>query len=141
VRIVAGEWRGRVIRAPDDRRVRPTADRVREAWMSIVESAPRTLAVLAKNIASLDADGRCTVHRVDALRFIEKAATEAYDMAFADPPYGLGLAARVAEQWRATPFAPVLGVEHAARDAMPPGGDTRRYGDTAITFYRLDSEP
>jgi len=35
----------------------------------------------------------------------------------------------------------VLGVEHAARDAMPPGGDTRRYGDTAITFYRLDSEP
>ena len=175
MRIVAGEWRGRVIRAPDDRRVRPTADRVREAWMSIVqlelpgarvldlfagsgalglealsrgaehatfvESAPKTLAVLAKNIASLDADGRCTVHRVDALRFIEKAATDAYDMAFADPPYGLGLAARVAEQWRATPFAPVLGVEHAARDAMPPGGDTRRYGDTAITFYRLDSEP
>lgn len=175
MRIVAGEWRGRVIRAPDDRRVRPTADRVREAWMSIVqtelpgarvldlfagsgalgleslsrgarhatfvESAPKSLAALGKNIATLHAEDRCTVHRGDALRFIEKPPAEAYDMAFADPPYGLGLAARVVEQWRSAPFAPVLGVEHAARDAMPPGGDTRRYGDTAITFYRHDQEP
>jgi 16S rRNA (guanine966-N2)-methyltransferase len=36
MRIVAGRWRGRRIRPPDDGRVRPTADRVREAWMSIV---------------------------------------------------------------------------------------------------------
>src|SRR5919205_1730094 len=36
MRIVAGRWRGRRIRPPDDARVRPTADRVREAWMSIV---------------------------------------------------------------------------------------------------------
>src|SRR5215207_10786657 len=37
MRIVAGQWRGRRIRPPDDARVRPTADRVREAWMSIVQ--------------------------------------------------------------------------------------------------------
>src|ERR671921_627804 len=36
MRIVAGRWRGRRIRPPEDGRVRPTADRVREAWMSIV---------------------------------------------------------------------------------------------------------
>src|ERR671920_1123061 len=36
MRIVAGRWRGRTISAPDGRQVRPTADRVREAWMSIV---------------------------------------------------------------------------------------------------------
>ncbi len=35
LRIVAGEWRGRRIRVPTGK-VRPTADRVREAWMSIV---------------------------------------------------------------------------------------------------------
>jgi 16S rRNA (guanine966-N2)-methyltransferase len=35
LRIVAGEWRGRRIAVPDGP-VRPTADRVREAWMSIV---------------------------------------------------------------------------------------------------------
>src|SRR3954469_24937905 len=36
MRIVAGRWRGRTIAAPMGRQVRPTADRVREAWMSIV---------------------------------------------------------------------------------------------------------
>jgi 16S rRNA (guanine966-N2)-methyltransferase len=38
VRIVAGRWRGRRIDAPKDARVRPTGDRVREAWMSIVNA-------------------------------------------------------------------------------------------------------
>src|SRR5437764_202672 len=38
MRIVAGRWRGRRIKAPSDRTVRPTADRVREAWMSIVSA-------------------------------------------------------------------------------------------------------
>src|SRR5437763_9860351 len=36
MRIVAGRWRGRKIDAPADDRTRPTGDRVREAWMSIV---------------------------------------------------------------------------------------------------------
>ncbi|MGH7615957.1 MAG: RsmD family RNA methyltransferase [Gemmatimonadaceae bacterium] len=36
MRIVAGRWRWRRIGAPPDERVRPTGDRVREAWMSIV---------------------------------------------------------------------------------------------------------
>jgi 16S rRNA (guanine966-N2)-methyltransferase len=36
VRIIAGKWRGRRIDAPRGDAVRPTGDRVREAWMSIV---------------------------------------------------------------------------------------------------------
>ncbi|MBX3172962.1 MAG: 16S rRNA (guanine(966)-N(2))-methyltransferase RsmD [Gemmatimonadaceae bacterium] len=36
LRIVAGAWRGRRIKVPP-KGVRPTADRVREAWMSIVQ--------------------------------------------------------------------------------------------------------
>jgi 16S rRNA (guanine966-N2)-methyltransferase len=39
VRIVAGAWRGRRIHAPEGDSVRPTGDRVREAWMSILGSA------------------------------------------------------------------------------------------------------
>jgi 16S rRNA (guanine966-N2)-methyltransferase len=35
-RIIAGEFGGRRLKVPADRRVRPTADRVREAWMSIL---------------------------------------------------------------------------------------------------------
>jgi 16S rRNA (guanine966-N2)-methyltransferase len=45
VRIVAGAWRGRQISAPPTG-VRPTSDRVREAWMSIVGSAIHGARVL-----------------------------------------------------------------------------------------------
>ncbi|MES2522939.1 MAG: 16S rRNA (guanine(966)-N(2))-methyltransferase RsmD [Gemmatimonadota bacterium] len=36
MRIVSGRWRGRRIEAPEGDLVRPTGDRVRESWMSIV---------------------------------------------------------------------------------------------------------
>ena len=36
MRIVGGIWGGRRITAPSGRATRPTADRVREAWMSVV---------------------------------------------------------------------------------------------------------
>jgi 16S rRNA (guanine966-N2)-methyltransferase len=39
MRIVAGEFGGRRLAIPRDARVRPTADRVREAWMSILADA------------------------------------------------------------------------------------------------------
>lgn len=34
MRIVAGRWKGRRLKAPSGRAVRPTTDRVREAWMA-----------------------------------------------------------------------------------------------------------
>jgi 16S rRNA (guanine966-N2)-methyltransferase len=37
VRIIAGAWKGRRIQAPPGRDVRPTTDRVREAWMSALQ--------------------------------------------------------------------------------------------------------
>lgn len=39
MRIIAGEWRGRRIAAPKGDSVRPTLDRVREAWMSMVHTS------------------------------------------------------------------------------------------------------
>ena len=39
MRIIAGEYRGRVLRAPQGRDTRPTTDRVRESVMSSVFSA------------------------------------------------------------------------------------------------------
>jgi 16S rRNA (guanine966-N2)-methyltransferase len=36
VRIIGGKWRGRRIDVPPGDAIRPTGDRVREAWMSIV---------------------------------------------------------------------------------------------------------
>ena len=79
---------------------------------------------------------RCTLHRRDALQYLQTLTRFTYDVAFVDPPYGQGLAKEVAHHWLREPFARVMGVEHANLDAMPPGGETRRYGDTAITFFR-----
>ncbi|MDX2182480.1 MAG: 16S rRNA (guanine(966)-N(2))-methyltransferase RsmD [Gemmatimonadaceae bacterium] len=173
MRIIGGEWRSRRIVPPQDDRVRPTADRVREAWFSMlgdavvgarvvdlcagsgalglealsrgaahaefVELNGKSLAALRSNIETLGAGPRATVRRADALRVTRDADAGTWDLALADPPYGLGMAATIAEQWRETPFAPLLAIEHRASDPMPVGGETRRYGDTAITFYRVPS--
>jgi 16S rRNA (guanine966-N2)-methyltransferase len=37
MRIIAGRWRGRPIQAPPGTATRPTSDRVREAWMSMLQ--------------------------------------------------------------------------------------------------------
>ena len=172
MRIVAGQWRGRRIEAPPGRSVRPTLDRVREAWMSIlqrnipgarvldlfagsgalglealsrgaawadlVENDPSTLRVLQKNIDLLAAGPAVTVHRADALRFAEKLAGRSYDIAVADPPYAGGAAAKLATLWLERPFARILSIEHDAQERLPGTGDTRRYGSSAITFYRSE---
>jgi 16S rRNA (guanine966-N2)-methyltransferase len=167
VRIVAGRFGGRRLVAPKDSRVRPTADRVREAWMSIVapslpgarvvdlyagsgalglealsrgaervdfvELAPASLAALRANIEALDVDDTVRVHRADALRFAQRLERGAYDLALADPPYTGDAAERLVALFRRRPFARILSVEHRA-DLALPGDDTRRYGDTALTF-------
>lgn len=170
MRIVSGRWRGRTIVPPADPRVRPTADKVREAWMSIlqrdlpdarvldlfagsgalglealsrgaasvefVELSARSLEALRRNVETLQAAGESRVHRGDALRFIERLAARTYDVAFADPPYRLGLATQVAARWLDVPFATVLAVEHDVRESLPDGATRRKYGDTVITIYR-----
>ena len=106
------------------------------ARADFVEVAAPSVRALRENIATLSAEATATVHRGDALRFIERLPAHQYDVAFADPPYRLGLANEVARRWLEVPFARLLGVEHELRDAMPEGGDSRRYGSTAITFFR-----
>jgi 16S rRNA (guanine966-N2)-methyltransferase len=169
VRIVAGEFGGRRLVVPRDGRVRPTADRVREAWMSIlgpeldgarvldlfagsgalglealsrgaasatfVETAPASLEALRANIGALDVASRVLVHRGDALRFAQGLVAGAYDVAFADPPYRTDAADRLVALFRQRPFARILSVEHPA-DRRVEGDETRRYGDTAVTFCR-----
>lgn len=101
-----------------------------------VESHPQSIAVLEENARSLSALHRCTIRRDDALAFVKRIGALEYDVAFCDPPYGKGLAREVAAQWILQPFARLLGLEHAVADPLPGGGDMRRYGDTAVTFFR-----
>src|SRR2546425_10157329 len=167
LRIIAGEFKGRRLKAPAGRTVRPTGDRDKEAWFSIlqqsiaearvldlfagsgalgfealsrgavavdfVETHRASLAALKANAAALKVEGRVTIHRCDALRFAERLQPGSYDVAFADPPYATDEAEQLAGIFRATPFAGILGIEHRP-DLTLHGDETRRYGDTALTF-------
>ena len=170
MRIIAGKWKGRHLKPPRDSSVRPTADRIKEAWMSIVhpdlpdarvldlfagagalglealsrgareahfvEIAPKSLATLGANLRLVDAGDAAIVHRVDALKFVAKLGREEFDVAFADPPYGMGLAAAIARDWLEVPFARILGIEHEKAATLPEPGERRSYGDTVVTLYR-----
>lgn len=103
---------------------------------TFVESDPRAIAALRKNIEALGAADRATVVRADAVKFVQGLEAGAFDIAFADPPYEKRLATAVADRWLQAAFARILGVEHSPREPLPGADDTRRYGDTAITFYR-----
>jgi 16S rRNA (guanine966-N2)-methyltransferase len=166
-RIVGGEFGGRRLAVPNDRRVRPTADRVREALFSIVapllddarvldlfagsgalglealsrgaahatlvEILPASLTAIRANVASLGVADRTTIRRADALKYLDKLEGLAFDVAFADPPYGHPAVTRVVERFRAAPFARTLVIEHD-RSVPLAGDDSRAYGQTSLTL-------
>jgi 16S rRNA (guanine966-N2)-methyltransferase len=101
-----------------------------------VDVAPAALKVIRENGAALGALDRMRIHRGESLRFAQKLTAGAFDVAFADPPYNLGMAPRLAALWLRVPFARILGIEHDAHEDLPEGGDTRVYGSTAVTIYR-----
>ena len=168
MRVIAGELGGRRFEAPRDAHVRPTADRVREAWFNIlgdrvrkataldlfagsgalgiealsrgavrtvfVENARSSLAALRANIEKLDLTDRSEVVRTDAARYAAGLDAGSFDVAFADPPFASSGAERLVRIFLQTPFARILGVEHRAADELA-GGETRTYGDIAVTFF------
>jgi 16S rRNA (guanine966-N2)-methyltransferase len=173
MRIIAGRWKGRRLAVPAGELVRPTGDRVREAWMSIVhplvpdarvldlcagsgalgleslsrgaatcdfvEKSPTVFRTLQANLAAVGGHPGATLHREEAIRFVEALPEGAFDVAFADPPYASDTALHLIERWLAVPFAAVLGVEHSSGAVLPGSGDTRRYGTTSLTFFRVTS--
>lgn len=101
-----------------------------------VDVAPAAIKAIRENGTTLGALDRMRIHRGEALRHAQKLEAGAFDIAFADPPYNLGMAPRLAAQWLRVPFANILGVEHDSHEEMPEGGETRTYGGTAVTLYR-----
>jgi 16S rRNA (guanine966-N2)-methyltransferase len=106
------------------------------ASADFVELSQRSLAALRDNLRTVGAGAEATVHRGNAVAFAERLVAGAYDVAFADPPYRLGLAAQIADIWQKTPFAAVLGIEHEKELILPGSEERRVYGDTVVTFYR-----
>ncbi len=170
LRIVAGRWGRRRLKVPRGRSIRPTSERVREAWMNVlgpeledaavldlfagtgalglealsrgarhatlVERGGRIVKCLRGNVAALEAEEMVTIVVADVFTYLDGLAPGAFDIALADPPYGQGLAERLVEVYRQSPFARIMSVEHGLDDApaSPAGAVERRYGDTVVTF-------
>jgi len=103
------------------------------AHATLVELAAPSLAAIRCNVDALGAGSRVTVHRGDAMRFVDRIEPDTFDLVLADPPYSVPFAERLVEAFRARPFTRLLAVEHPVQ--MVVGGDEiRRYGDIALTF-------
>ena len=108
---------------------------------TFVETGPGAIAQIEANIATLGAGHQSEIVREDALAFAGRIEPGAFDLAFADPPYGHGLAAALLEQFARRPFASKLWIEHRSDETLPAlaGARTRRYGDTSITSIPAES--
>ncbi len=103
------------------------------AHVTFVEHNPAVEAVLRANIEALGMEPTSRLIRGDALHQLTIADPGEFDIVLADPPWDDDLAAALVTQFRRRPVGQLLAVEHAAARPLS-GGETRRYGNTAITF-------
>ena len=187
MRIVGGSLKGRRLIPPDDRQVRPTSDRTREALFNIlahgdfgdfdlegarvldlfagtgalgfealsrgarfclfVDDAASSRALIRRNAEELGLMGACKIYRRDAARLGTRPGSvgPAFDLLFADPPYGKGfgsdaLDGALAGGWLRAGALAIL-EETADAELVIPAGyellDQRRYGDTQIAILRV----
>ena len=106
------------------------------ASADFVESRPSSLHALRANVALFRLRDRTRVFKRDALPFAGALDEDAYDVAFADPPYESRMLDRVIDSWLARGFSRVLAVEHAATHVLPRAATYRRFEDTAVSIYR-----
>ena len=101
-----------------------------------VEFGPDSLHSLRANIATLRLLKSTRVFKRDALPFAQALGRDAYDIAFADPPYGSRMLDRLVEIWKDSGFSRLLAVEHDSSHDLPGGSIRREFDATAITIYR-----
>ena len=165
MRIIAGEFRGRTLKAPKGEGNRPTTDRVREAMMSTVHSArggfddavvldafagsgALGLEALSRGARSVQFCAR--VRKGDVLKDVPYARPP-FDLVFLDPPYAcaaaevLGLVVALRTRAALSDDAIVV-YEHAsaANDEVEEAAKARdlsiaqrkKYGDTVVDVLR-----
>jgi 16S rRNA (guanine966-N2)-methyltransferase len=115
---------------------------------TLVESSREALAVARGNVASLGMEDRARVVAADARDAVRRGAGGGpFDLVLADPPWALvdsgeavHVLADLARSGLLSENALVV-LEHAARTPSPEiaalaNDQSRRYGDTALTFYK-----
>ncbi len=171
MRIVGGKWAGKNLVSPGGR-VRPTAENVRDRWLTMlepdlegtkildlfsgsgalglealsrgaanadfVENGASSLHSLKANVARCSVKRRARIFKQDAIPYVERLPEGAYDIGFADPPYGSRKLDRIVNRWLEVPYCRILCVEHAREHKLP--GKGKRYdlgGETRVTVFRV----
>ncbi|MHB1169501.1 MAG: RsmD family RNA methyltransferase [Longimicrobiales bacterium] len=103
-----------------------------------IENGAGAIHSLKANVAALHARPRSRIFLRDVIPFVERLPADAYDIAFADPPYGSRKLDRVLQRWTEVPFSRVFVAEHAPDHVLPVRGMSRRVGEneTMITIFR-----
>jgi 16S rRNA (guanine966-N2)-methyltransferase len=105
-----------------------------------VETDTAALRALERNLAELGLAGTTRVVRARALDFCRRMPEDGsrFDVVFCDPPYRDDPAPIIDVITTSDWWDRVWVLEHAARGpvpAPPEGTETRRWGDTAATFF------
>jgi 16S rRNA (guanine966-N2)-methyltransferase len=119
------------------------------AFVLLVENSAQGRALIRANMESLELTGASKLFRRDATNLGTVGNMEPFDIAFADPPYALGLGERAARALQAGGWlksGALLVLEEAG--AYAPAAiegyfleDRRDYGDTALCFFRSGQRP
>jgi 16S rRNA (guanine966-N2)-methyltransferase len=113
-------------------------------WCDFVERGYRTCETIRENLAQTDLAERGAVHAL-SVRQVAERLEGPYTLLLADPSYNDERALEDLERLAASPLlAPeaVLVLEHSRRREPPlalggrPLLQTRRHGDTCVSFYR-----
>ncbi|PIP12000.1 MAG: 16S rRNA (guanine(966)-N(2))-methyltransferase RsmD [bacterium (Candidatus Stahlbacteria) CG23_combo_of_CG06-09_8_20_14_all_40_9] len=159
MRIIGGIYKGYEIKMPKG--IRPTSGLVKESIFNIignrilgakvldlfcgsgaiglealsrgaqsatfVEKNKRVVRVLMKNIKKLG----CSDVDVISMDAMKLSLDSTYDIIFADPPYDMGYLERLIRKFNKS--GKILVIEHSIRERLDVG-ETRRYGDTLVTY-------
>jgi 16S rRNA (guanine966-N2)-methyltransferase len=117
------------------------------AYVLLVESQARAARAIRSNIATLGLDPVCRLVTQRVATVLASRPEDAYDVIFADPPYGLPddeLAAAVENMVSQGWLAPggVLALERATRSGEPAAIEgvtaerARRYGESTLWYFR-----
>lgn len=118
----------------------------------LVDPGAEAARLITENARALGLEGSIELLRMPVARAVPRLAAEGrrFGLVFADPPYAEEVAAEVAEavgEGRLLADGGTLVVEHGRREVPPDrvAGlqrvDSRRFGDTVVTVYRVATVP
>ncbi|GAB4364187.1 MAG: 16S rRNA (guanine(966)-N(2))-methyltransferase RsmD [Oricola sp.] len=118
------------------------------AFALFIEQSAQGRGLIRSNVEAFALQGRTKLFRRDAARMGEIGTMEPFDLVFADPPYGKGLAERALASLRdggwLKPGALVVVEEAASAGFAPPQGfalaDRRDFGDTRMDFMVFEGD-